>query len=283
MVWKLGDNLFLSLNQGQQDDGDYILPTMGDRTRKRRKTEVPNGKRSGQELEDAGGIKLKGKAVSGRTVLMRMRLTEVHKPLASAHRALQQHVAFLTGEGGVLFPKDSLPGRELERYANELWYKHKKQTIPLYQENGVYNLYVQPSADLSATETAGAVSAGLSGNQAARSAARAGLSRTETASAPASFAVYIMRPQVRPVQGNPAELAANEETGERLVPDTDMPAEGEEGLEERTFAKVLRGPYQPTAAEISRNGSGCPTRDWVVKRYREVLLSEAQQRLRMSA
>eukprot|EP00971_Amphidinium_carterae_P091586 1813365-Amphidinium_carterae.2 len=72
---------------------------------------------SGQELEDAGGIKLKGKAESGKTVLMNMRLTEVHKSLASAHRALRQHVAFLTSEGGVLFPKDSLPGRELERYA----------------------------------------------------------------------------------------------------------------------------------------------------------------------
>eukprot|EP00971_Amphidinium_carterae_P059672 1180571-Amphidinium_carterae.1 len=69
---------------------------------------------SGQELEDAGGIKLKGKAESGKEVLMNMRLTEVHKPLASAHRALRQNVAFLTGEGGVLFPKDSLPGRELE-------------------------------------------------------------------------------------------------------------------------------------------------------------------------
>eukprot|EP00971_Amphidinium_carterae_P304310 6047353-Amphidinium_carterae.1 len=94
-----------------------------------------------------------------------MRLTEAHKPLASAHRALRQNVAFLTGEAGVLFAKDSLPGRELERYANELWFKHQKQAIPLYQENGVYNLYVRPSADLSATETASAVGEGLSNQQ----------------------------------------------------------------------------------------------------------------------
>eukprot|EP00971_Amphidinium_carterae_P292634 5809370-Amphidinium_carterae.1 len=56
-------------------------------------------------------------------------------------------------EGGVLFPKDSLPGREVERYANELWFKHQKQAIPFYQENGVHNLYVRPSADLRAAET----------------------------------------------------------------------------------------------------------------------------------
>eukprot|EP00971_Amphidinium_carterae_P292904 5815370-Amphidinium_carterae.1 len=51
---------------------------------------------SGQELVDAGGVKLKGKVESGKEVLMNMRLTEVHKPLASAHKALKQSVAFLT-------------------------------------------------------------------------------------------------------------------------------------------------------------------------------------------
>eukprot|EP00971_Amphidinium_carterae_P110934 2197423-Amphidinium_carterae.6 len=50
---------------------------------------------------------------------------------------------------------------------------------------------------------------------------------------PASLAV---RPQVRSAQGTRAELAANEETGEILAPDTDMPA-AEEGVEERTLAK----------------------------------------------
>eukprot|EP00971_Amphidinium_carterae_P007297 144494-Amphidinium_carterae.1 len=68
-----------------------------------------------------------------------MRLTEVHKPLASAHRALKLSVAFLTSEGGVLFPKDSVPGRELERYVDKLWSKYPEQVIPLYQESGVYN------------------------------------------------------------------------------------------------------------------------------------------------
>eukprot|EP00971_Amphidinium_carterae_P194952 3868614-Amphidinium_carterae.1 len=125
-----------------------------------------------------GASSSKGKQSQARSleVLMNMRLTEVHKPLASAHRALRQNIV-LTGEGGVLSPKDSLPGRELERYANELWFKHQRQAIPLYQENGVYNLYVRPSADLSAIETASAVGAGLSGQR------NLGATSTEAASA----------------------------------------------------------------------------------------------------
>eukprot|EP00971_Amphidinium_carterae_P257886 5118931-Amphidinium_carterae.1 len=53
----------------------------------------------GEELTDAGGIRLKGTAESGQQVLMRMRLTEVHKPLASAHRSLKQNVAFMNETG----------------------------------------------------------------------------------------------------------------------------------------------------------------------------------------
>eukprot|EP00971_Amphidinium_carterae_P199490 3959076-Amphidinium_carterae.2 len=70
---------------------------------------------------------------------------------------------------------------------------------------------------------------------------------------------------MRPVQNNPAELAANEETGERLSPDTDMPA-AEEGVEERTLAKLrlLKGLDQPTAAEIEQHEAQghLPFRRW---------------------
>eukprot|EP00971_Amphidinium_carterae_P042449 834528-Amphidinium_carterae.2 len=47
---------------------------------------------------------------------MRMRLTEVRKRLASAHTA---NVAFMNTEGGMLFPKDSVPGRKLEEYSKK--------------------------------------------------------------------------------------------------------------------------------------------------------------------
>eukprot|EP00971_Amphidinium_carterae_P027604 543830-Amphidinium_carterae.2 len=51
-------------------------------------------------------------------------------------------------------------------------------------------------------------------------------------------------------QGIPAELVANEETGEKLAPDEDMAASIEEGLGDGTVGRVLKGPEQPTAAEI---------------------------------
>eukprot|EP00971_Amphidinium_carterae_P349858 6491266-Amphidinium_carterae.1 len=76
---------------------------------------------------------------------MKMRLTEVHKPLVSAHRALKANAAYMTEAGGMLFPQDSVPRRKLEGYANKLWYKYENLAVPLYQENGVYNLYVNPS------------------------------------------------------------------------------------------------------------------------------------------
>eukprot|EP00971_Amphidinium_carterae_P201841 4005103-Amphidinium_carterae.1 len=110
---------------------------------------------SGEELAD---VVKEGTAESGEPVLKRMRLTEVHKPLASAHRA---NVAYVNAEGGMLFPKDSAPGqqgRKLEEYATKLWHKCKHLVVPLYQERGLYNLYVKPSAGLS-EQNLGATSA----------------------------------------------------------------------------------------------------------------------------
>eukprot|EP00971_Amphidinium_carterae_P052736 1038271-Amphidinium_carterae.1 len=61
----------------------------------------------GEELVDAGGIKLTGHAETGQQLLLRMRLTEVHKPLVSAHRSLKKNVVFMDEAGGALFPQDS--------------------------------------------------------------------------------------------------------------------------------------------------------------------------------
>eukprot|EP00971_Amphidinium_carterae_P279832 5554820-Amphidinium_carterae.1 len=66
---------------------------------------------------------------------MRMRLTEVHKPLVSAHRSLKKNVVFITA----LFPQDSVPGQKLQNFVNKLWDHYANLAIPLYQESGVYN------------------------------------------------------------------------------------------------------------------------------------------------
>eukprot|EP00971_Amphidinium_carterae_P284838 5654841-Amphidinium_carterae.1 len=47
--------------------------------------------------------------------------------------------------GGALFPRDSVPGQKLQNFVNKLWDQYANLVIPLYQENGVYNLYMKPS------------------------------------------------------------------------------------------------------------------------------------------
>eukprot|EP00971_Amphidinium_carterae_P203947 4047297-Amphidinium_carterae.1 len=108
----------------------------------------------------------------------------------------------MNAEGGVLFPRDSLPVRKLEEYATKLWYKHESLVVPLYQDNGVYNMYVKPSTCLSSEQ-----------NSRATSIEAASALLPLSGGQPASSAV---RPQVRSAQECPAELAANDETGERL-------------------------------------------------------------------
>eukprot|EP00971_Amphidinium_carterae_P350479 6491569-Amphidinium_carterae.3 len=116
---------------------------------------------SGEELTDAGGIRLKGKAVGTSSLDMRMRLTEVRTQTTCFRTQVSRDRRRLVS------PRDCT--------------RPETRELPLYQETGVYNLYVKPSADLSSIETASAVGVGLSGNQAA-GAARAALSVTETAS-----------------------------------------------------------------------------------------------------
>eukprot|EP00971_Amphidinium_carterae_P227928 4520959-Amphidinium_carterae.3 len=89
------------------------------------------------------------------------------------------HEIDVNAEGGVLFPKDSVPLRKLEKHATKLWYQYEHEVEPLYQERAVYNLYVKPSAGLSeqnlgATSAAAASAAipSIVGGQLASSAVR---------------------------------------------------------------------------------------------------------------
>eukprot|EP00971_Amphidinium_carterae_P230236 4569500-Amphidinium_carterae.1 len=70
---------------------------MGSSTKKRRATKVSHSKRRrfAEELTDAGGVTLTGTSESGQKVRMRMRLTEMRKPLASAHRSLRANAAYM--------------------------------------------------------------------------------------------------------------------------------------------------------------------------------------------
>eukprot|EP00971_Amphidinium_carterae_P136479 2704191-Amphidinium_carterae.3 len=112
-------------------------------------------------------------------------------------------------------------------------YKYLHLVVLLYhagnfEERGAYNLYVKPSAGLS-EQNLGATSA-----------------KDAT-----------VRQQARSTQGIPSELAANEETGAKLAPDEDMPESVEEGLaiDSPKYSNFLKGPEQPTAAEIEQHDS----------------------------
>eukprot|EP00971_Amphidinium_carterae_P275661 5469568-Amphidinium_carterae.1 len=86
----------------------------------------------------------------------------------------------------------------------------------------LYNMYVKPSAGLSSEQNLGATFIEAASRK-----------RGQLESAPPSW-------QRTKIQGP-------------LAPESDMLVEGEEGLDEGTVAKVLRGPEQPTAAEVEQH------------------------------
>eukprot|EP00971_Amphidinium_carterae_P160729 3186948-Amphidinium_carterae.2 len=75
-------------------------------------------------------------------VRMCMHLTKVHKPLTSAHRSLRANVTHMNEAGGMLFLKDSVPGKRLEAYAAKLNLRqvraHGSATLP--RERGVQHV-----------------------------------------------------------------------------------------------------------------------------------------------
>ena len=50
---------------------------------------------------------------------------------------------FNLATGGAIFKTDAVPGKRLKRIAEELAHEHYEESIPLYQERGVYNFYAK--------------------------------------------------------------------------------------------------------------------------------------------
>ena len=98
---------------------------------------------SGQTLKDRGAGEVAGEAEGGAALRVAGRIVDVHKPLVSAAQALKGRVAFLTATGGAIFKTDAVPGKRLKRIAEELAHEHYEESIPLYQERGVYNFYAK--------------------------------------------------------------------------------------------------------------------------------------------
>eukprot|EP00971_Amphidinium_carterae_P315410 6269300-Amphidinium_carterae.1 len=108
-----------------------------------------------------------------------MRLTEVHKPFA-----IRVSASFLTSER---FRKTVCQASTLKRmHAAKLRDGYERLAVPLYQEKGVYNLYVKRSAGLNG-QNLGATSAEAARlvTQDAASMDRRGADRERPAAQPA--------------------------------------------------------------------------------------------------
>lgn len=109
---------------------------------------------SGQVLDDRGAIIVPITDENGRKCLMKARCVDVHKTLVSASACSRTQDAWITNDGGWLWPRDGPLGRELAKAVDRIMAKHEyKDTIPIYKERGVYNFYVRrrgkPVADAS--------------------------------------------------------------------------------------------------------------------------------------
>ena len=109
---------------------------------------------SGQVLDDRGAIIVPITDENGRRCLMKARCVDVHKTLVSASACSRTQDAWITNDGGWLWPRDGPLGRELAKAVDRIMAKHEyKDTIPIYKERGVYNFYVRrrgkPVADAS--------------------------------------------------------------------------------------------------------------------------------------
>lgn len=103
---------------------------------------------SGEKIPDYGGVKLQTLDEKGNARKISGRCTEVHKVLASASQLHKRHDAYLWNGGGMLVPTDSGLAQALRQEFDRLirWYG-AKDCLNLYEENGVYNFYLQVDLD----------------------------------------------------------------------------------------------------------------------------------------
>ena len=101
---------------------------------------------SGEMIDDLGGVKLKASTESGLLTSITGRVSGVHKTLASAAKiAGAGKDIWMTDTGGYVYPRASEVGKKIksllekEVSSGSNW----KNVIPLYQERGVYNMYLQ--------------------------------------------------------------------------------------------------------------------------------------------
>jgi hypothetical protein len=108
---------------------------------------------TGEIIDDKGETTLVVQDENGRRGNMKMRVAAVHKPLVSAMQMSKTQDAWITAGGGYLVDRNSPCGIELSGAVERILSKYQfADTVPLYQENGVYNFYVKPGTVKSAVK-----------------------------------------------------------------------------------------------------------------------------------
>ena len=101
---------------------------------------------SGESIADFGGAKVVASDEHGRKRNITGRKTQVHKILASASQVCGggNQLLWLDSTGGWVIPRDGGVGKELEKTLHKLLHRQGCDSLlPVYQERGVYNFYMQ--------------------------------------------------------------------------------------------------------------------------------------------
>ena len=135
---------------------------------------------SGELVPGYGDGMLEGSDENGKLRKIGGEFTEVHKILASAAAIHNKgHVTILEAGGGYVIPIGSKVGRELMDAYRKILAKHgNTDPIPLWEERGVYNFYLQnvkatqkgAGARSSSSTTSGPAPMDVSANEASSSA-----------------------------------------------------------------------------------------------------------------
>ena len=100
---------------------------------------------SGEILDDMGGASQVGYSEHGRAIQLNGKLLQVHKPLVSMSQiANKDSLAIMTDEGGSVIDASSVGGRLVKAVLDKIRRSTRGgEHVRLYNENGVYNFYLQ--------------------------------------------------------------------------------------------------------------------------------------------
>ena len=102
---------------------------------------------TGELVEDEGGVKVRAEDEYGQVRGMKGRIADIHKPLLAAGECtdLGQKI-WLSDDGGWIVPGGSDVSQKIQRLLEAEAKKGQHKMLPVYKENGVFNVYLKMGA-----------------------------------------------------------------------------------------------------------------------------------------